>query len=95
MPITLYLPYDLTKEQWSTVNDVFQSMDGWVGYDEADNTAQWYGKNSSERYVWASVEPSGLLVEGNLPAEHWTGWISVLCARLSLKLGIEVRDAEM
>lgn len=95
MSITLSLPYDLSTQQWSIVNEVFESMDGWLGVDERDNTPQWYGKDGDERYVGASVEPSGLLVEGKLPPDHWTGWISVLSARLSLKLGIEVCDAEM
>jgi hypothetical protein len=95
MTITLSLPSDLSPEQWSAVDEVFRSMDGWIGYRDTDNTPQWYGADSASRFVWASVEPSGLLVEGNLDAEHWTGWISVLCARLSLRLNVEVCDAEM
>jgi hypothetical protein len=93
--ITLSLPYDLTAEQWKIVDEVFRSMDGWIGYNEADNTPQWYGPDPSPRYVWASIEPSGLLVSGKLPEIHWIGWITVLCARLSLRLGFEVRDADM
>lgn len=95
MSITLSLPYALTSEQWSNVDTVFKSMDGWIGTNPQDNTPQWYGTHTEERYVWASIEPGGLLVEGKLPATHWTGWISVLCARLSLQLGMEVCDAEM
>lgn len=95
MSITLSLPYDLTAEQWKVVNEVFEGMDGWIGATNGDNIPQWYGRDGDARFVWASVEPSGLLIEGNLPPDLWTGWISVLCARLSLKLGIEVRDAEI
>jgi hypothetical protein len=95
MTITLSLPYDLTDEQWATVDEVFQSMDGWVGYSDTDHTPQWYGPEASNRYVWASLEPSGLLVEGNLDPSDWTGWISVLCARLSRRLNLEICDAEM
>jgi len=95
MTITLTLPYDLTREQWAVVDGVFQSMDGWLGYDQTANTPQWYGNESAERFVWASVEPSGLLVEGNLEPSLWAGWISVLCSRLSLALQMEIRDAEM
>jgi hypothetical protein len=93
--ITLSLPYNLTREQWGAVDEVFRSLDGWIGYTEEDNIPQWYGPESSERYVLASVEPSGLLIEGNLQPDHWTGWLTVLCARLSLRLNMEVRDAEM
>lgn len=95
MTITLSLPYDLTEKQWKIVDEVFRSLDGWLGCKLDDNTPQWYGTVSSKQYVWASVEPSGLLVEGNLEQALWTGWISVLCARFSLRLGVEVRDAEM
>ena len=93
--ITLNLPYDLTEEQGLAVDQVFREMDGWVGHAEDDNTPQWYGTSSSPKHVWASVEPSGLLIEGNLDESHWTGWISTLCARLSLVLQCEIRDAEM
>ena len=33
MDITLSLPYDLTTEQWKIVDEVYRSMDGWIGYD--------------------------------------------------------------
>lgn len=95
MDITLSLPYDLSAEQWKIVDEVFRGMDGWIGYSEADNTPQWYGPDPSPQYVWASVEPSGLLVSRKLPEFLWIEWISVLCARLSLRLGFEVRDADM
>ena len=95
MTITLSLPYCLSYEQWTAVDGVFRGMDGWIGDKESDNTPQWFGNESSERFVWASVEPSGLLVEGNLDPAHWTGWIAVLCSRLSLALHMEIRDVEM
>jgi hypothetical protein len=93
--ITLNLPYDLTPVQWKRVVAVYESMDGWIGVNESDNTPQWYGRDGDERFVGASVEPSGLLVFGNLEHAHWTGWVSVLCARLSLALQMEIRDASM
>jgi hypothetical protein len=94
MEITLSLPYDLTREQWAVVNDVFHGMDGWIGASD-HQIPQWYGVEGSERFIVASVEPSGLLVEGNVDLDLWIGWITVLCARLSLRLNMEVRDACM
>jgi hypothetical protein len=91
LEITLSLPYNLTDQQWKIVDEVYRSMDGWVG----SGDAQWYGSEGDPRYIWVSSEPSGLLVSGNLPERDWTGWLTVLCARLSLRLGFEVRDAEM
>ncbi len=95
MTITLTLPYDLSREQWATVDRVFKSMEGWRGTDPHDNTPRWYGDESADQFIWASIEPSRLLVEGKLEPGLWTGWISVLCARLTLALQMEVRDAEM
>ena len=95
MDITLNLPHDLTPAQWKSVAEVFESMDGWIGVSTTDNTPQWYGRDGDERFIWGSVEPSGLLLFGNLEPAHWTGWISVLCARLSLSLQMEIRDVTM
>lgn len=93
--ITLSLPYDLNEQQWSLVNQIFEGMDGWIGFSKTDNTPQWYGDQNSEKYIWASVEPSGLLIEGSLDEALWTGWVSTICARLSLALQSEIRDAEI
>jgi hypothetical protein len=95
MSITLNLPYDLTEEQWRIVDEVYRRMDGWIGYSSIDQTPQWYGTESDPQYIWASIEPSGLLIEGKLDSRRWTGWISVLCARLTLQLSREIYDAEM
>jgi hypothetical protein len=92
--ITLSLPYDLNELQWAAVDEVYRNMDGWIGYDSVDNTPRWFGSESDARFVSASVEPSGLQLDGRLPSAEWTGWTSVLCLRLSLALGMEIRDAD-
>ena len=94
MTITLSLPYDLSPNQWEIVLAVFRSMDGWID-DDATDIPRWYGRETDDRFISASVEPSGLLLEGNLEPVHWTGWISVLCSRLSRELDMEIRDAEL
>jgi hypothetical protein len=90
--ITLNLPYDLTAAEWKKVSEVFRSMDGWIN-DSAQQS--WYGVEGDPRFIWASVEPSGLLLEGEIELGLWIGWLTVLCARLSLSLNREVCDAEM
>jgi hypothetical protein len=90
--ITLNLPYDLAREDWDKVADVYCRMDGWLKNSEGPC---WYGKPGSSKCIYASVEPSGLLLEGELDSTLWTGWVSVLCARLTHALGREVHDAEM
>lgn len=89
--ITLNLPYDLPEADWQRVLVVYAGMDGWLG---AEDLPRWFGREGDARYLWASVEPSGLLIEGELEPAVWTGWITVLCARLSLALGREIHDAE-
>lgn len=45
-------------------------------------------------YLTASVEPSGLLLEGNVDPVLFRGWVTKLCAKLTLTLRREVYDAE-
>lgn len=57
--------------------------------------SQLVGGHGDEQYITASVEPSGVLLEVQLDTGHWTGWLTLLCARLSLSLGREIHDAEV
>jgi hypothetical protein len=90
--ITLNLPYDLSPADWEKVVVVYRSMDGWF---ESEAGPSWYGTEGDPQYIWASVEPSGLLLDAEIDARLWVGWISVLCAKLTRALGREVHDAEM
>jgi len=90
--ITLNLPYDLSRADWDKVAAVYSRMDGWLNNPQG---ACWYGTPGSSKCIYASVEPSGLLLEAELDGRLWIGWISVLCARLTHALGREVHDAEM
>lgn len=91
--ITLSLPYDLPPQQWAEVDRVFKSLHGWIGY-SSDQIPQWFGDQKAKQFIWGSIEPSGLLIEGQMNIRIWIGWISVLCSRLSLALQMEIRDAE-
>jgi hypothetical protein len=97
MDITLSMPYDLKPDQWAVVDAVIRGMPGWKEYDASDNTPRWTVPFSGAGNITASVEPSGLVVyaEGDVPQDWWLGWLTMFCARLSLGLQMEVRDAEM
>ncbi|WP_429252994.1 hypothetical protein [Paraburkholderia sp. GAS333] len=71
---------------------VYKTLDGWIADPDC---AYWYGREGDTRYIWASAEPGGLLFCGRVESSLWSGWLTVLCARLSLVLGREVHDAEM
>lgn len=90
--ITLNIPYDLSNEEWEKVAAVYASLDGWLG--DPDGPA-WYGREGDARYIGSSVEPSGIQFFGEVETLLWTGWLTVLCARMSLALGREVHDAEV
>jgi hypothetical protein len=90
--ITLNLPYDLPEAEWIKVMAVYRSMDGWV---EGEELPCWFGKLDAAQFVAASIEPSGLLLEGNLNPLLFRGWVTKLCAKLTITLGREVYDAEV
>lgn len=89
--ITLNVSYELPDETWRSIAGVYQQMAGWRGY--KDGIPYWFGNDGDAQFLWASVEPSGLLISGNLDNDRWESWMSDLLARLTGVLGIEVRDA--
>lgn len=90
--ITLNLPYDLSDSEWEKVTRVYEGMDGWLGNSEE---AFWYGNSPGAPFIYVSSEPSGLVVIGSVEEHLWLGWVSKLCARLTIALGREIYDAEM
>ena len=90
--ITLNLPYDLSELEWEKVARVYREMGEWV---EGQEVACWFGPINTARFVAASVEPSGLLVTGNIDSQLFRGWVTKLCAKLTASLGREVYDAEI
>ena len=90
--ITLNIHHDLSEEEWAKIAAVYASMDGWLA---GAKSPAWYGQEGDARFIWASVEPGGIQLGGEVDASLWTGWLTVLCARLSLALGRAVHDAEM
>ena len=90
--ITLNLPYDLNDEEWAKIRAVYESMDEWQS---GQALPCWFGALDSPQNLAASVEPSGLLIEGELDLLLFRGWITKLCAKLTAALGREVYDAEV
>ncbi len=67
-------------------------MDGWL---ENKDLPYWYGTEEDNEYICASVEPSGLVINGKVNEMIWLGWVTKLCAKLSHALNREIYDAEM
>lgn len=90
--ITLNIRYDIPESEWKKIGDVYRCMDGWL---EDQQSPYWYGTEADPQYIWASVEPGGIQFVGEIEPSLWTGWLTVLCAKLTLALGREIHDAEM
>jgi hypothetical protein len=90
--ITLNLPYDLADSEWAKVTAVYESMGDWV---PGQAVACWFGPLDSSNFLAASIEPSGLVLEGKVDPLLFRGWVTKLCAKLTLALGREVYDAEV
>ncbi|MDO8268455.1 MAG: hypothetical protein Q7T32_11585 [Moraxellaceae bacterium] len=91
--ITLNIPFDMSSESWEKLSDVYRSMSGWQGY-VIDGCPVWCSLIENKRNISASVEPSGLLIEGDFSESEFNHWITVFMDSASLALGFQVKDAE-
>lgn len=85
--------YDMPVDDWKKIEAVYQQLPEFRGYDES-GCPTWFGVEGQGKYLGASVEPSGLLVEGVLDEEEWVSWDAAFRSYASRALGIEIRDAE-
>lgn len=90
--ITLNISLHSSQEDWEKVAKVYPQLDGWL---TEEDWPTWYGREGDSRYITASAEPSGLVFCGKIEPEIFLGWVTVLCAKLTLALGREVYDAAM
>lgn len=91
--ITMNIPYDMSAEDWTRLAAVYEAMLGWQGY-LPDGCPVWYPDGPDKGEISASVEPSGLLLEGDVSEATWKLWLSEFMQRTSAALGFAVRDAE-
>ena len=91
--ITLNIPYDMPDEKWQDLAKVYEGMPGWAGY-ILDGCPVWKSIKEEEKSISASVEPSGLLIEGNMSDTEFEEWLSKFTASASHALGFKVKDAE-
>jgi hypothetical protein len=64
------------------LDEVYQSLPEFVGYGN-DGVPYWFGPEDSPPFLWASVEPSGLLVHGMLSSQQWLTWDAQFSQHLS------------
>lgn len=88
---TLNIRYDEPEDAWKAVMQVYESMPGWLG---AHDLPRWFGTEDEAKYVWASVEPGGIVFEAHMKTELWVAWVEDLCTRLSHVLRRPVHDVD-
>ena len=89
--VTLNIPYDMPDEKWDIVDSIYRSMPGWKGYIQG-GCPVW--DVDGGHTISASVEPSGLCLEGSSPDADIGEWVNLFISRASPQLGFVVRDAE-
>lgn len=62
---------------WSKLSEIYSRLPVQIKVDGIGHPA-WFGEESKHHeYLWASVEPSGLQVAGQLHFEDWYRWEKV------------------
>ncbi|GAA4273636.1 hypothetical protein U6A24_18295 [Aquimarina gracilis] len=98
----LNIRYDLPKEIWAKVELVYSQMHGWLGYGKKgigyEGIPYWFSYNEEEKYILASIEPSGLHFEANMDKDEWIQWKTqfkkVATEVLRFKVG-EIEEGEV
>lgn len=69
---TLNIPYDLTPGQWHFLVEVYKAMPGWVNGSGRDGCPMWWPDGIGTGMIGASLEPSGLLISGDVSKLMWS-----------------------
>jgi hypothetical protein len=96
----LNIRYDLPNSMWEKIGEVYENMDGWMGFGNGNTGDKgipyWYGFDGEKTSISASVEPSGLhFFAANIDEEKWNAWLSDFKSKASEKLGFKVGEIEL
>lgn len=92
--VTFNIPYDLLPAKWQALIEVYKAMPGWVEGTDRDGCPMWWPDGNTAGMIGASVEPSGLLMTGNVSRTTWQRWMAEFEQRATNALGFRVHDAE-
>ncbi|WP_299190304.1 hypothetical protein [uncultured Aquimarina sp.] len=94
----LNIRYDLPKEIWDTIEQVYTQMPGWLGFGTKDKGYEglphWFSFNEDEKHIIASVEPSGLQLVANMNEDEWLLWKTNFKKVATEILGFNVGEIE-
>ena len=86
--VNLNIHYTAPDYVWDKIGKVYESMPYWVGN---DNGPCWKGESVD---LWASVEPSGIQIAGEMPQDIWEEWYQNLKDKLTNVLGYDIGEPE-
>jgi hypothetical protein len=86
--VNLNIHYTAPDHVFDKIGKVYGSMPYWAGDENGPN---WKGDNVA---LWASVEPSGIQIAGEMPEEIWDSWYAELKKKLTEALGYEIGEPE-
>ena len=86
--VNLNIHYTAPDHVWAKIRQVYESMPYWAG---DENGPSWKGENID---LWASVEPSGIQIAGEMPDDIWKTWYSDIKSKLTETLGYEIGEPE-
>lgn len=84
--------YYLDDEVWDKVPSIYESMEGWLGFQ--NGIPYWFGYDEDEVYIEASIEPSGLSFYAQMEENQWIEWIGLFKLKATDILGFEVGEPE-
>ncbi|WP_338760742.1 hypothetical protein WAF17_14155 [Bernardetia sp. ABR2-2B] len=97
--MNLNVKCDLSDEIWETIiSAIYESMEGWIGFgknDQNDGIPYWFGIDETQKHIWASIEPSGLLFAGLMKDDEWEQWKLAIKKIATQKLGFKVGETEL
>lgn len=92
--VTLNIPYDLSPGQWQSLVEVYKTMPGWIDGSGREGCPMWWPDGIGAGMIGVSVEPSGLLISGDVSQLMWSRWISEFERCATAALGFRVHDAQ-
>ncbi len=92
--------FRMDDSHWEALGRVYEQLPEFIGY--SDGCPCWFGlEDDTEeksdvpaKYLWATAEPSGLLIEGYLSPSDWARWQVAFLALASAAVGFTVKPAE-
>ena len=89
----------MNNAKWEALQKVYARLPGFEGWHDGVPYPYWFGAEPGDNepqksHLWAPVEPSGLLVAGQLDISDWIEWQQVFEALATAAVGFEVKSAE-